>query len=64
MPGEFDFDFGIVQSAMPLTVLPRTLRDYIRTLIHVREAYGYDEDRLEDWWHPYATHGARYNLDQ
>lgn len=44
-------------------IIAPTLPDYIRTLIHVREAYGYEEDQPADWWHPYASHGTRFDLE-
>lgn len=45
-------------------VIAPTLQEYIRTLIQVREAYGYEEDQPSDWWHPYASHGDRYDLEE
>lgn len=45
-------------------VIAPTLGEYIRTVIQVRDAYGYDEDQPADWWHPYAAHGTRFDLEQ
>jgi len=45
-------------------IIAPTLHEYIRTLIHVREAYGYDDDCPSDWWRPYADFGTRYDLEQ
>jgi hypothetical protein len=39
------------------------LFEYIRTLIEVREVYGYDEGWPSDWWSPYASHGSRYDRE-
>lgn len=39
-----------------------TVEEYLRTLIKVREAYG-EGDQASDWWHPYAAHGTRYDLE-
>jgi hypothetical protein len=35
------------------------LKDYIRTVIGVREAYGDEDEFHSDWWRPYASHGTR-----
>jgi hypothetical protein len=45
------------------SVIAPNLEDYIRILIHVRDAYGYDEEQSSDWWHPYASHGTRFDLE-
>ena len=44
-------------------VIASDLFEYIRTLIVVREAYGYDEGWPSDWWGPYASHGSRYDRE-
>lgn len=46
------------------SVIAPTLEEYIRTVVHVREAYGANEDQPADWWHPYASHGTRFDLEQ
>ncbi|MGV3605997.1 MAG: hypothetical protein ACO1RA_06285 [Planctomycetaceae bacterium] len=45
-------------------VIAPTLEEYIQTVVHVREAYGDNEDQPTDWWHPYASHGTRFDLEQ
>jgi len=45
-------------------IIAPDLRKYLRTLVHVREQYGYDEPYAKDWWHPYAMHGDRYDLEE
>jgi len=44
-------------------VIAPDLAEYLRTLIVVREAYGYEEDYPCDWWSAYASHGTRYDLE-
>jgi hypothetical protein len=39
------------------------LQEYVRTVIQVREAYGYEEEWPSDWWRPYASHGTRFDLE-
>jgi len=40
-----------------------SIPEYIKTLIHVREAFGYQDESPSDWWHPYAMYGDRHDLD-
>jgi len=45
------------------TVIASDLYEYLRTLIVVREAYGYEEGHPSDWWSPYASHGTRFDRE-
>jgi hypothetical protein len=45
-------------------VIAKDLKEYIRTVIEVREAYGDGEESPSDWWHPYASRGTRLDLSE
>ena len=49
--------------SIPHLISVSILYEYLRTLIAVREAYGYEEGHPSDWWYPYATHGTRYDRE-
>jgi len=54
--------YGQAQHSWRAVIAP-DLYEYLRTLILVREAYGYDGDFPSDWWSPYASHGKRYDRE-
>jgi hypothetical protein len=54
--------YGDVQDGWGAVIAP-DLYEYLRTLIAVREAHGYEEGHPSDWWSPYASHGTRYDRE-
>lgn len=54
--------YGAARHGWGVAIAP-DLYEYLRALIVVREAYGYEEDHPSDWWAPYASHGKRYDRE-
>jgi len=54
--------YGVARHGWRLAIAP-DLYEYLRTLMLVREAYGYEEDYPSDWWAPYASYGKRYDQE-
>src|SRR5215470_2955465 len=54
--------YGQAQHSWRL-VIAADLYVYLRTLIIVSEAYGYEEDHPADWWSSYASYGKRYDQE-
>ena len=57
---------GDVEGGAWLKPIAPSIPKYVATVIEVREAYGLDDSQdatPSDWWHPYASHGDRYDLE-